>query len=66
MYYFLLTILVLFAVLSRRAPSIDNLLFKLEMIIMTLVLCLRYGQGSDYFGYELNWLDYNLLDICLN
>ena len=36
------------------------------MILLWVVLCLRYGQGSDYFSYEYLFLRYSDLNIALN
>lgn len=55
MYQLLTAIVVLFAFLGYMAPRYDKILFRIEMLIMTLMLCFRYGQGTDYFGYEVNY-----------
>ena len=33
----------------------SSLIFRLLFLIMTLMLCLRYGQGTDYYPYQLQY-----------
>lgn len=44
--------------LSGKRAGMDNI-FKVCWLLMTLVLCFRFGQGQDYFSYM--WL-YNTVD----
>lgn len=44
--------------LSGKRAGMDNI-FKACWLLMTLVLCFRFGQGQDYFSYM--WL-YNTVD----
>lgn len=43
---------VLFAIVGYIYREIDVVLYNIESVILTLMLCLRYGQGTDYFSYE--------------
>lgn len=58
MYYIILLSTIVFSLISKKFSKMDKPLFILEIVLMTAVLCFRFGQGSDYFGYELN---YNIL-----
>ena len=54
--YILMTIIVpFFAILGFLDGKSDKLLFRIEILMMGLMLCFRYGQGTDYFGYEANY-----------
>lgn len=70
MYIAILCISLVLTIIAYIRPKWDSILFKLEMSIMTCFLCLRYGQGTDYFQYErmynqnmvgidVNWLFHN-------
>ena len=49
----LLSILVLFE--KYYSKQISGLLFSIFLFILTALLTFRYGQGTDYFGYELSY-----------
>ncbi len=61
MYVALLIMVILFAVIGFSYRSLDLALFRIEMVILTLVCCFRYGQGADYHAYELHY--YSNLDF---
>ncbi|MCI9296558.1 MAG: EpsG family protein [Lachnospiraceae bacterium] len=48
-------IIVIFAGLGYLDRKADKYFFYVEILILTVMLCLRYGQGTDYFGYEFNY-----------
>lgn len=48
-------IVLFFAFLSFLDRKLDKTLFHIEFIMMGVMLCFRYGQGTDYFGYEANY-----------
>ncbi len=52
MYLGLMFMVLSFALIGYAKRDMDNLLFRVEMIFMTLMVCFRYGQGSDYYSYE--------------
>lgn len=52
MYLGLMFMVLSFALIGYAKRDMDNLLFHVEMILMTLMVCFRYGQGSDYHAYE--------------
>ena len=43
---------MIFAIVGFTDKNLDTLLFRIEMVIMTFLVCFRYGQGSDYHNYE--------------
>lgn len=51
MYYIVFIELFVFTLISFFYDKKD-FLYKILMISLTLLLCFRYGQGSDYFSYE--------------
>lgn len=50
-----LFISVLALVEANRCNSLKGWWFPILMIMLTLLLCCRYGQGSDYYGYFLHF-----------
>lgn len=44
-------VVVLF-ILSRVVPRLNNKLYPIALIVMTIFLMFRYGQGTDYSMYE--------------
>lgn len=51
MYFILLVFLVLCSVFEYYKKSKSCHLTCILFMIMTALLCFRYGQGTDYFGY---------------
>lgn len=51
MYYLILIILIIFCGLEYRLKDFGNRRYKFAFIALTLLLCLRFGQGTDYFTY---------------
>ena len=39
------------ALSEKKINRLNNILYFISIVCLTLFLCLRYGQGSDYFGY---------------
>ena len=55
MYYIPLLILMGFSAFETIRGNKKNRLFLIAFCGLTLMLCLRYGQGTDYFGYMINY-----------
>lgn len=55
MYYGVLLLLIVFSVIEIWRGDKKNILFHAAFLILVLMLCLRYGQGTDYFGYRCNY-----------
>lgn len=55
MYLIMLGIAAIFAAVGYFDRTADKRLFYIELFLMGAMLCLRYGQGTDYFGYEVNY-----------
>lgn len=56
MYLFIGIILTVFSIIElTNKGKVPNMLFNACWLLMTVVLCIRFGQGSDYFGYWLNF-----------
>lgn len=55
MYYVPLIMLSLFSVWEIWKGDKKRLLFLFSFGLLVLMLCLRYGQGTDYFGYMINY-----------
>lgn len=55
MYLMMMGITALFAAIGYLDRKVDKRLFCIELFLMGAMLCLRYGQGTDYFGYEANY-----------
>lgn len=51
--FFLLLIVAVYKELSKRKSNIK--LFRFFFFIFSFFLIFRYGQGTDYFNYELNF-----------
>ena len=51
----LLIILSIVFVLLGLNKQIDNIGFIILFLFSTFLVCFRYGQGSDYFGYAYNY-----------
>ena len=51
-YIFIFLLLIIFALMGSKDRKLDSTFFVVEIIMLTLLLCFRYGQGSDYHNYE--------------
>lgn len=60
MYYGVLLLLIVFSIIEIWRGDKKNILFHIAFFILLLMLCLRYGQGTDYFGYRCN---YDTIDL---
>ena len=53
--------------LSRAVPSMSNSVYRVTVVLLTLFLALRYGQGTDYSMYEYFYLvapdHFNMSDL---
>lgn len=59
MYYIPIVILILFSYVERKVDDKKHILFNISFVMLTIMLCFRYGQGTDFYGYMGN---YNLVD----
>ena len=51
--YIVVLILLIIAVISPKILRVNiDIVYRPLFILLTLLLCLRYGQGSDYFSYK--------------
>ena len=48
----LLSFLSLLEIRNREIHLDYNIFFKLNFLVLTFILCFRYGQGTDYAAYE--------------
>lgn len=55
-YYIIYFVLVISAILEYKNGKTIPALYWISFIILTIVLCFRYGQGSDYFAYYAIYL----------
>ena len=51
MYYFCLILLIIGALLEFNYHKTNKWIFGLAVLVVFGMLCLRYGQGTDYFSY---------------
>lgn len=57
MYLFIGILLTICSIIElAKKGKTPSKLFKACWLLMTLVLCFRFGQGTDYFGY---WYNFN-------
>ncbi len=52
LYLLVFLLLAAGAVLERFRPRYKNYIYGVCWVLMTALLCLRYGQGTDYITYE--------------
>ena len=54
MYFLLGLLLIILAIfeLTARKKKKTTVLFCIVAIVLTIILCIRYGQGTDYFAYK--------------
>lgn len=55
MFYLINELLLVIASTGISSKRIENIMYRLLWIYLTFVLCIRYGQGTDYFGYYMNY-----------
>lgn len=60
-YLVILLLLIFFAFLSECSKDIEKISFPIIMIILSTFLAFRYGQGTDFFGY--NYLFNSIKDL---
>lgn len=64
LYLIALIILVLFSIYEIQKGTTQKRLYYISLFVLSVMLCLRYGQGTDYFGYFYNFLlTPSLLDV---
>lgn len=51
MYFLPLIIITIFLCFEIGGKDKKHILFNVAFVLLTLMICLRYGQGTDYFGY---------------
>lgn len=56
LYLIVLAMLVSFAVYEYRKGKTQEKLYAIAFFVLGMMLCFRYGQGSDYYGYYVNYL----------
>ena len=66
-YLVILLFLIFFTFLSECSKDIEKISFSLIFVFLTLFLAFRYGQGTDFFGYNylFNCID-NVHDAIFN
>ncbi|MBU3207628.1 EpsG family protein [Clostridium algidicarnis] len=68
MYYLIFIILSIFSFLEIFGKNKNDKGFLIIFLVLASVLMLRYGQGTDYFGYKLvyDFFGFNLDEIIKN
>ena len=56
LYLIVLAMLVSFAVYEYRKGKTQKRLYAIAFFVLGVMLCFRYAQGSDYYGYYVNYL----------
>lgn len=51
MYFIPFIVLSLFTIIEIQEKDKRHYLFYAAFLFLTIAICLRYGQGTDYFGY---------------
>lgn len=51
LYIYVYTIIAIFSIVTIIKPNLDKKLYPIGMLVLSLFLCLRFGQGADYPGY---------------
>ena len=51
LYIIVFFIVAIFALMTIIKPQLDKSLYYMSLGILTLFICLRFGQGPDYPGY---------------
>ena len=55
-YLIVFAMLAGFAVYEYRKGKTSNVLYWTAFFVLGMMLCLRYAQGQDYYGYYVNYL----------
>lgn len=56
LYLIVMAMLVSFAVYEYRKGKTQEKLYAIAVFVLGMMLCFRYAQGSDYYGYYVNYL----------
>lgn len=56
LYLIVFAMLVSFAVYEYRKGKTQEKLYAIAFFVLGMMLCFRYAQGSDYYGYYVNYL----------
>lgn len=51
MYFIPFIVLSVFTIIEIQEKDKRHYLFYAAFLFLTIAICLRYGQGTDYFGY---------------
>jgi len=51
MYFIPFIVLTLFTIIEIQGKDKRHYFFYVAFLFLTIAICLRYGQGTDYFGY---------------
>lgn len=52
MYWFAYLLIVIFAVIEYCTGKKSKVTYLISFAVLTAMICLRYGQGMDYFSYK--------------
>lgn len=55
MFYLVNGLLLTIASIGFSSKRIENIIYRILWMYLTFILCIRYGQGTDYFGYYMNY-----------
>lgn len=55
MYYIPLILMTILSIWQQKKEQNKKIIFYVVLILLTAMVCLRYGQGTDYFGYRGNY-----------
>lgn len=55
MFYLVNGLLLTIASMGFNSKRVENIVYRMLWIYLTVILCIRYGQGTDYFGYYINY-----------
>lgn len=55
MFYLVNGLLLTIASMGFNSKRAENIIYRMLWIYLTVILCIRYGQGTDYFGYYMNY-----------
>ena len=56
LYLIVMAMLVSFGVYEYRKGKTQKKLYAIAFFVLGMMLCFRYAQGSDYYGYYVNYL----------
>ena len=51
MYYIPLILMTILSIWQQKKEQNKKIMFYVVLILLTAMVCLRYGQGTDYIGY---------------